>query len=127
MLTLCSSLQNYGACMGSAFTHSAERLSAILELFFYLFWIEGYTIIDSCIFCCDMFLSFVNILSIIIQLFVNFPFLCCRRYKDKKEEATEPEADPERDQRTVFAYQVKQVLWCFDYILFLRLLYFSGF
>ncbi|KAK9944191.1 hypothetical protein M0R45_009769 [Rubus argutus] len=29
-----------------------------------------------------------------------------RRYKDKKEEATEPEADPERDQRTVFAYQI---------------------
>lgn len=30
----------------------------------------------------------------------------CRRYKDKKEDAVEPEADPERDQRTVFAYQV---------------------
>ncbi|KAK6946451.1 Splicing factor RBM39, linker [Dillenia turbinata] len=29
-----------------------------------------------------------------------------RRYKDKKEEAAEPEADPERDQRTVFAYQI---------------------
>lgn len=29
----------------------------------------------------------------------------CRRFKDKKE-ATEPEADPERDQRTVFAYQM---------------------
>ncbi|KAB1219999.1 RNA-binding protein rsd1 [Morella rubra] len=29
-----------------------------------------------------------------------------RRYKDKKEEVTEPEADPERDQRTVFAYQI---------------------
>ncbi|TYI40490.1 hypothetical protein ES332_A02G166600v1 [Gossypium tomentosum] len=28
-----------------------------------------------------------------------------RRFKDKKE-ATEPEADPERDQRTVFAYQM---------------------
>ncbi|KAF6135872.1 hypothetical protein GIB67_038944 [Kingdonia uniflora] len=28
-----------------------------------------------------------------------------RRYKDKKDEA-EPEADPERDQRTVFAYQI---------------------
>ncbi|XP_043708713.1 RNA-binding protein 39-like [Telopea speciosissima] len=28
-----------------------------------------------------------------------------RRYKEKKEEA-EPEADPERDQRTVFAYQI---------------------
>lgn len=27
----------------------------------------------------------------------------CRRHKDKKDE---PEADPERDQRTVFAYQV---------------------
>lgn len=28
-----------------------------------------------------------------------------RRFKDKKENV-EPEADPERDQRTVFAYQV---------------------
>ncbi|KAG6763009.1 hypothetical protein POTOM_033537 [Populus tomentosa] len=32
--------------------------------------------------------------------------LSCRRYKERKEEATEPEADPERDQRTVFAYQI---------------------
>lgn len=32
-----------------------------------------------------------------------------RRFKDKKEMA-EPEADPERDQRTVFAYQVDD-LW----------------
>eukprot|EP00262_Sarcandra_glabra_P007781 TRINITY_DN2073_c0_g1_i1.p1 TRINITY_DN2073_c0_g1~~TRINITY_DN2073_c0_g1_i1.p1 ORF type:complete len:420 (-),score=87.08 TRINITY_DN2073_c0_g1_i1:415-1674(-) len=30
----------------------------------------------------------------------------CRRYKEKKEEVAEPEADPERDQRTVFAYQI---------------------
>ncbi|XP_062081566.1 uncharacterized protein LOC133787939 isoform X1 [Humulus lupulus] len=29
-----------------------------------------------------------------------------RRYKDKKEEQAEPEVDPERDQRTVFAYQI---------------------
>ncbi|CAH1425030.1 unnamed protein product [Lactuca virosa] len=29
-----------------------------------------------------------------------------RRYKDKKEGAVEPEVDPERDQRTVFAYQI---------------------
>ncbi|KAG1354205.1 RNA-binding protein 39 [Cocos nucifera] len=29
-----------------------------------------------------------------------------QRYKEKKEEAAEPEADPERDQRTVFAYQI---------------------
>ena len=28
-----------------------------------------------------------------------------RRHKVKKEEAEEPEVDPERDQRTVFAYQ----------------------
>jgi RNA-binding protein 39 len=33
--------------------------------------------------------------------------LSCRRYKERKEEAVEPEVDPERDQRTVFAYQVK--------------------
>ncbi|CAI9769794.1 unnamed protein product [Fraxinus pennsylvanica] len=29
-----------------------------------------------------------------------------RRYKEKKKEAEKPEADPERDQRTVFAYQI---------------------
>ncbi|XP_020211829.1 RNA-binding protein 39 isoform X1 [Cajanus cajan] len=29
-----------------------------------------------------------------------------RRHKEKKDEAKEPEADPERDQRTVFAYQI---------------------
>eukprot|EP00252_Welwitschia_mirabilis_P001785 TRINITY_DN1171_c0_g2_i5.p1 TRINITY_DN1171_c0_g2~~TRINITY_DN1171_c0_g2_i5.p1 ORF type:complete len:600 (+),score=149.55 TRINITY_DN1171_c0_g2_i5:260-2059(+) len=29
-----------------------------------------------------------------------------RRHKERKEEAAEPEADPERDQRTVFAYQI---------------------
>ncbi|KAK1295717.1 Nucleolin 1 [Acorus calamus] len=36
-----------------------------------------------------------------------------RRHKDKKEEA-EPEADPERDQRTVFAYQVRDVRLIMD-------------
>ncbi|KAL4310273.1 hypothetical protein GQ457_01G000470 [Hibiscus cannabinus] len=29
-----------------------------------------------------------------------------RRYRNKKEDAAEPEVDPERDQRTVFAYQI---------------------
>uniref|UniRef100_A0A0C9S7S7 TSA: Wollemia nobilis Ref_Wollemi_Transcript_12845_2365 transcribed RNA sequence n=1 Tax=Wollemia nobilis TaxID=56998 RepID=A0A0C9S7S7_9CONI len=29
-----------------------------------------------------------------------------RRFKERKEEPPEPEADPERDQRTVFAYQI---------------------
>lgn len=29
-----------------------------------------------------------------------------RHHREKKEDAPEPEADPERDQRTVFAYQV---------------------
>ncbi|KAH6833013.1 Splicing factor [Perilla frutescens var. hirtella] len=29
-----------------------------------------------------------------------------RRYKEKKEDKVEPEVDPERDQRTVFAYQI---------------------
>lgn len=36
-----------------------------------------------------------------------------RRLKEKKEVA-EPEADPERDQRTVFAYQVPYFI-CFCY------------
>lgn len=35
-----------------------------------------------------------------------------RRFKDKKEMA-EPEADPERDQRTVFAYQVDDLWYLF--------------
>lgn len=33
----------------------------------------------------------------------------CRRYKEKREDAAEPEVDPERDQRTVFAYQVTHI------------------
>lgn len=39
-----------------------------------------------------------------------------RRFKDKKE-AAEPEADPERDQRTVFAFQVCNLLFspCFTH------------
>ncbi|KAI3780994.1 hypothetical protein L2E82_10990 [Cichorium intybus] len=36
----------------------------------------------------------------------KFRFIRKRRYKDKKEGAVEPEVDPERDQRTVFAYQI---------------------
>lgn len=40
--------------------------------------------------------------SILLQTHFNF---ICRRFRDKKENV-EPEADPERDQRTVFAYQV---------------------
>ena len=39
-----------------------------------------------------------------------------RRFKDKKE-VVEPEADPERDQRTVFAYQVEP---CSHYFMFLK-------
>lgn len=34
-----------------------------------------------------------------------------RKFKEKKE-VVEPEADPERDQRTVFAYQVGRFLLC---------------
>ncbi|CAO2815637.1 unnamed protein product [Amaranthus hypochondriacus] len=33
-------------------------------------------------------------------------YFFCRRHKVKREEAEEPEVDPERDQRTVFAYQL---------------------
>ncbi|KAJ4851436.1 hypothetical protein Tsubulata_041711 [Turnera subulata] len=33
-------------------------------------------------------------------------FSSCRKYKERKEEVAEPEVDPERDQRTVFAYQI---------------------
>lgn len=47
---------------------------------------------------------------------MDFMIYECRRIKEKKEVA-EPEADPERDQRTVFAYQV-----C--YFLFLLILTF---
>lgn len=38
-----------------------------------------------------------------INAYDSFAYCLCRR---RKEEAGEPEADPERDQRTVFAYQV---------------------
>lgn len=44
-----------------------------------------------------------------------------RRFKDKKEMA-EPEADPERDQRTVFAYQVDEMLYFFPPGIFFLLL-----
>ncbi|GFP89062.1 RNA-binding protein 39 [Phtheirospermum japonicum] len=35
-----------------------------------------------------------------------FLWLSYRRYKEKKEDGAEQQADPERDQRTVFAYQI---------------------
>jgi hypothetical protein len=38
-----------------------------------------------------------------INAYDSFAYCLCRR---RKEEAGEPEADPERDQRTVFAYQL---------------------
>jgi uncharacterized protein affecting Mg2+/Co2+ transport len=40
----------------------------------------------------------------------------CRR---RKEEVAEPEVDPERDQRTVFAYQVALLNKSFTMLLFL--------
>ncbi|KAL9391260.1 hypothetical protein Peur_015180 [Populus x canadensis] len=40
------------------------------------------------------------------SLQLQFATLVLRRYKERKEEAVEPEVDPERDQRTVFAYQI---------------------
>lgn len=53
----------------------------------------------------------VRTFNVMIFIFYTFPILTwkpfvCRRYKEKKE-VVEPEADPERDQRTVFAYQVQ--------------------
>ncbi|CAJ2676911.1 unnamed protein product [Trifolium pratense] len=44
----------------------------------------------------------MNFSIFFLQLHFN---LTCRRFRDKKENV-EPEADPERDQRTVFAYQM---------------------
>ncbi|KAL5140251.1 RNA-binding protein 39 [Glycine soja] len=57
---------------------------------------------------CRMLLLFSNLncykeVACITTTWVIIVFL---RHKEKKEEATEPEADPERDQRTVFAYQI---------------------
>lgn len=43
------------------------------------------------------------------EFWVSFSFHSCRRHKEKKDDGTEPEADPERDQRTVFAYQVQDI------------------
>ncbi|KAI9123413.1 hypothetical protein K1719_004713 [Acacia pycnantha] len=58
----------------------------------------GFFVIDM-ILSCYVFSTLSTIAS--LHLF------CCRmRPKEKKEEAAEPEADPERDQRTVFAYQI---------------------
>lgn len=50
--------------------------------------------------------------------FIVFIFLfSCRRYnKEKKEDKVEPEVDPERDQRTVFAYQVLNCYFLFGVI-----------
>ena len=42
--------------------------------------------------CCTLLVSCAKV-----------PFCACRR---KKDDGTEPEVDPERDQRTVFAFQV---------------------
>lgn len=52
--------------------------------------------------------SFPRVFTFLICSNVGFTgtLPSCRRYKEKKEEVAEPEADPERDQRTVFAYQV---------------------
>ena len=47
-----------------------------------------------------------------------------RRYKEKKEDGAEPEVDPERDQRTVFAYQVQMHLECLFYHVFVALMFF---
>lgn len=101
-----------------------RKIVCQFELLFYLFQIQRFTASNSCIFCftcychlftfCDDDITFIN-------------FLCCRRYKEKKEEVTEPEADPERDQRTVFAYQVKQAFLCFSFIFFSWLLCLSAF
>lgn len=50
--------------------------------------------------CCKEFACIPSTWTIVLC------FVSCRRHKEKKEEAAEPEIDPERDQRTVFAYQV---------------------
>jgi hypothetical protein len=59
-----------------------------------------------------------------LGLYFTFSF-SCRRYKEKKEEVTEPEADPERDQRTVFAYQVIKYIFHRPYICTLALNFLS--
>ncbi|KAL5140250.1 RNA-binding protein 39 [Glycine soja] len=45
-------------------------------------------------------------ISVNPRAYVRWIWALYIRHKEKKEEATEPEADPERDQRTVFAYQI---------------------
>ncbi|XP_050260081.1 uncharacterized protein LOC126705212 [Quercus robur] len=57
-------------------------------------------------FNCHVFLQW-RIICCHFGIVLFFLFVCNpRRYKEKKEEVAEPEADPERDQRTVFAYQI---------------------
>ncbi|CAJ1977632.1 unnamed protein product [Sphenostylis stenocarpa] len=63
-----------------------------------------------CALCCpvlvDSILRFNHINSDVLFQLNAIRSLTHSRSKEKKEEATEPEADPERDQRTVFAYQI---------------------
>lgn len=54
-------------------------------------------------FWCNIVLLFNNSFALFFSLY--WTCIGGRRFKDKKE-VVEPEADPERDQRTVFAYQV---------------------
>lgn len=64
-------------------------------------------------------LSSYNACSL-LNLCVFSHYVCVRRFKNKKE-ALEAEADPERDQRTVFAYQVCGLLVFNVYFLLMML------
>ncbi|XP_014513595.2 RNA-binding protein 39 isoform X3 [Vigna radiata var. radiata] len=60
--------------------------------------------------CVHVDLGFIHVKTICCHVanLRNMEILCWEiwRHKEKKEEATQPDPDPERDQRTVFAYQI---------------------
>lgn len=69
----------------------------------------GRGVIHALMACCSLCCSFFRLSPQSLSLFQNFDLFlwACRRFKDKKD-GVEAEVDPERDQRTVFAYQVSQ-------------------
>ncbi|KAK3193527.1 hypothetical protein Dsin_024837 [Dipteronia sinensis] len=54
----------------------------------------------------NLLLDYVLLYLVSVSSFFIIAAFFSRRHKEKKEDGVEPEADPERDQRTVFAYQI---------------------
>lgn len=134
---------------GSAFLRMLERkIDAILDFaffflvpFFFWQWLHEHTLRD---FFTSQKQKHIFLLHLLLNVFIALSgcvgiYICfckqykllfyvfspsCRRNKDKKENAAEAEADPERDQRTVFAYQVLMHLECLFYHVIVALIFF---